>query len=154
MKRRYDKRKFLKAYKKAKSTKELANILQLTIPAVHNYLQRYKLKPYLLIDKEDPLKIAKCYVFNVTIKNLAKHFELSCSAVRYYLQKLVLFPNKYKLPGEWPPPRKLYHIKIINVLLKDEKLLDNPSSLPSCLELSIDQVNDYWEYAFKHKIRR
>jgi len=151
-KKKYSEKEFTRAYRKAKSLPELATTLHMTTAAVRYNLSLYGFAPYLLKDKVNPLKIAKRYRGKVTTKNLVTRFKLSITTIRYHLQKLVLYPDKYSLSEDWPPPKKIYHIKIINALIKDKHLVDSPRELPLRLGLSISQVDDYWYGVFGHNL--
>ena len=140
-----------KAYKKAKSVKELASLLNLSLPCVHNYIQRYKVKLYsqTRISKLS-LRIAETFIYDVTLLDLAKKFNITKTTIRYHLEKFILYPDKYQLTSDWPPPKKIFHIKIINMLIKNPT--DDPWTL-RCYNLmdstaKTDKlINDYWKYA-------
>lgn len=143
----YSKKEFVKAYKKAKSFKELASVLQVSIPTLFNYLKRYKLKPYKALVSSLPFTIAKAFVYDNTIRDLSKKFNLSPSVIRYHLEKFVLYPARFSLTSDWSSPNKVSHIKVINALMANPKAADNPRKILHLPGMTVKLVNDYWFYA-------
>jgi len=157
-KRLLTKKEFIKAYRKAKNARELTIALNMSLPTVYLYVKRYNLS---LFDKGgdrvDPLEIAKYYWGDTTISGLAKELNLTSMAIRYHLRKLVWYPDKYPLTTKdvksdnyLPPPKKIFHIRIINTLKKYPKCIDWPVRL-TWHGIPKYQIKDYWQYAFNQR---
>jgi len=143
----YSKEEFIRAYKRAKSARQLAAALQMSVPTVFNYINRYKLKLYKSPLNPLSFKIAKAFTHNNTVKDLAKRFKLSQSAIRYHLDKFVLCPDKYQLSPDWSPPEKVSHIRVINAFIANPKATDNPKIILRLPGMTQKLVENYWLYA-------
>jgi len=147
----YTKKEFVTAYKKVKSVKELASVLNISIPTVFSYITRYNLLHIIseasLESNSFAFKLVKVFTYNNTVKDLSIKFKLSQSNIRYHLNKFVLYPNKYSLSKKWSPPKKISHIKVINALIANPKAANNPKAILRLPGMSKKLVNDYWFYA-------
>ncbi len=145
---KYSKKQFVRAYKKAKTPQELANLLGVTIPTVYNNIKRYNLKIYPSQATNFTMEIAKAFTYDNTIKDLSLKFHLSQSGIRAQLRKLILYPDTYCLSENWSPPKKIEHIKVINALIKAPiDVIENPHLLLSLPGISYILMDDYWHCA-------
>jgi len=159
----YTRKQFLKAYRKAKNYEELASLLNISIPTAHNYVkQHFKVKPYLRKNKKkkkkkkkekckynlDSFEIARGYQYDVTIENLADHYKAPWSLIRTHLMKFIRQPQKYRLSKKHSPPKKLAHIKVINALIRDPALEDDPRPMLELPGFNEKNINDFWRYSF------
>lgn len=153
----HSKQEFMKAYKKAKSIPELASALHIAVCTTYTYIMRYKAKPYFPPGnkKLNPLKIGAQYGFDVTIEDLALKYHTSWSSIHHCLRKLILYPDIYSLTSTdtnsdkyWPPPKTLPEIKIVNLIKKHSKFVDNPWPMMDLPGISANMVNSYYEHAF------
>ena len=155
----YTEKEFKKAYNKAKSVVELAGVLNITIPTVYNYITRYKTKLYhpSKANTLDPVELGKMYVFDVTIEDIAQKLKVSKTSVYYCLRKLILYPKRYTLtPNKkepLSPPKKLGHIKIINLIRKHLKYIDCPWPMVKLPGITEEMVDDYYRHAFGYELK-
>lgn len=153
-------KEFKKAYKKARSAKELASILSIAIPTVYTYMIRYGVKPYppSKANTLDPVKLGASYQFNVTIEDIAQHNHVSRTSIYYCLRKLILYPKRYTLTPRkkdyLPPPKKLAHIKIINLIKGHEKYIDYPWPMVELPGITEEMVDSYYKHAFGYALKR
>jgi len=141
----HQKSAILKAYKKVKSVKRMAFLLKVTEATVHNYLKKYKFKPFETETDEVSFDVAKAYTYDTTTRDLVRKFGYSVGGIRYHLEKFVLFPLKYRLTEDWTPPKKIQHIKVINALIARDT--DDPRDLVGLPGLSNKLIDEYWSGA-------
>ena len=149
---------FRKARKKAKTMKELANLLGVAVPTLYTYMKRYKVKLYPKSDKLDPVKLGAMYGFDVTIQDIATKLNVSWATVQHCLQKLVLYPKQYTLTPKkkdyLPPPKKLSDIKVINLIRKRPKYIDCPWPMVELPGITEQMVDSYYRHAFNYALER
>lgn len=155
----YSKQEFMRVYKKAKSTKELANLLDIAVCTAYTYIIRYKVRPYPspTNEKLNPVKVGTGYAFNVTIDDIARKLQVSWSSIHQCLRKLVLYPEKYTLTPKkkdrLPPPKTIPEIKIINLIRDNGKFIDNPWLMTELPGITENLVDGYYRHAFGYRLK-
>jgi len=123
----YTEKEFKSAYRKAKSVKELASMLNLSIPAVNYNRQKYNLsygkpgRPISKASKKFSFKLARSYTLDTTQLELAQRFDITTQTVRNHLSKFVYRPKEYRLYPKLPVPEKISDIPYLHRLAKDLK---------------------------------
>jgi len=152
------KQEFIKAHKRAKSMKELADLLHIAVPTIYTYMTRYKVKLYPRNEKLDPVKVGANYQFNVTIQDIATKLNVSWATIQHCLQKLVLYPDRYTLTPKkknyLPPPHTVREIRIINLIRKHPKYIDCPWPMVELPGISEKLVDGYYRHAFGYELKR
>lgn len=164
----YTRAQFLEAYESASNMLALKRSLNCSAPTLYRYLRKFGLpplsppgnkpKPRLENDrrsrprvpKHNPVALARRYTYRATLPEIAEEVGFTSQrTLIYYLKMLIKQPRRYYLSREFPPPKKICHIKIINYLIKrGTRRGINPNDLVELLNLNPVWIQEYWEPAF------
>ena len=148
------KTRFMETFKKGFDTLyEMAYDLNVTIPTVCNYLDRFGLeRPPKKGAIKKAMGLFNSYKGNVKLIVFADEQGIDKQMVRYYLEMAINYQWVYGTKNQkYPRPPTLRFIKVVNALRSNGNLKRSPQKLAEITGIPILSIKKYLELMSKRK---
>jgi len=145
---------FLRAYKKATTTKELAELLDISTPCAYSYMRRWNVPPPRTqnLDRKQP-EVYALFSGQTSLNDICEECQVSRSTARNMIGREAKAQKDVFKNSNLPIPKNTQQIKVAKELMEDDSLFDKPEELSERTAVQLTIVNDYLQQVFKYNSR-